>query len=198
MKTPIVSVVKKLIPQGVILELGCGEHSSLVGCELSHRTIGLDIYRPYIEKHLANKDYLNCHEIDITSEKVLPFLKTYPGVVLIDILEHLNIIDGEILLDRLDRYSKCVLILTPNGYINNTPDDDNEYQMHLSGWTVKDFKKHGYKVRGYNGLKCLRGEKAVPVIPGKIGAAIAILSQAIAWFKPNWAFHILAIKTPKG
>lgn len=180
-------------PQGTILELGCGEHSPLIGCGLSRRTVGLDIYRPYVERHLSDNDYLGCHEADITSEAIIPFLKLYPQVALIDVLEHLTVSDGEALLDRVERYAKRVLILTPNGYIeNDDPSGLNDNQRHLSGWKADKLRRRGYRLRGYNGLGFLRKERASSVIPGAVGEIVAASSQAIAWFMPEKAFHLLA------
>lgn len=113
------------------------------------------------------------------------------------VIEHVDKQDGNKLIDNMEASADKVIIFTPNGYLAQDKElvKRNPWQEHLSGWSVADFKKRGYKVYGVNGLKILRGERANIVWKPRIfWFIISELSQWIAVFFPRLAFQLLAVK----
>jgi hypothetical protein len=90
----------------------------------------------------------------------LPFSNTQGKVdvaISLQNIEHLTREQGmRFLEDVEDMASKLVIIETPNGFVEQPGTNQNPFQEHLSGWSVKDFKSRGYRVLGTSGLKCLK------------------------------------------
>jgi hypothetical protein len=117
-------------------------------------------------------------------------------VISLDVIEHLERGDGMKLMDTMEKIArKKIIVFTPNGFLPQNAYDGNEWQIHKSGWSVKEMRKLGYKVIGINGLKWLRGEKSVlkfrPVLFWKI---VSDFTQLVVKRKPGWAFQILCTK----
>ena len=98
---------------------------------------------------------------------------------------------------------KKVIITTPNGYIHQKQLDNNPLQKHLSGWSVSDLSRLGFKVRGLAGLKLLRQEgdgnsmdenifKTIRFNPKPLWFVIATLSQSVITYAPSLAFELFA------
>ena len=89
-----------------------------------------------------------------------------------------------------------VIIMTPNGFLPQGIYYNNPWQVHKSGWTVKEMKKRGYKVIGINGWKPLRGECArLRFWPKYFWLRISEITQFFVRNKPEKAFQILCVKT---
>lgn len=182
-----------------VLEIGCGDGTSsplrLAGTTRDSLYIGLDSFRPGLKA---------ARESGVYSDRVLgnavslPFKPhSFDAVIAIDVIEHLEKEQGWRLLSEAERVSEFkVVILTPNGYVRQSPYDDNPYQVHRSGWNPEDFLSRGYEVRGMNGLKDFVGERALPrVRPRPLGIALMYLTELVLWKHPENAFHLLALKT---
>ncbi len=180
-----------------ILELGCGEASPILPIGLGQKTIAYDIHKPYVETHIANNDYKDCRCADITT---LSFPeKSFDAMVLLDVLEHLSKKQGEALLTKAESWCNKIIIFTPNGYLHNNLVDSNEYQNHLSGWTTHDLTKMGYKVRGFRGLKGIRGDKSkLKYRPHGYFALLSTISQYVTYRIPNFSHAFFAVKTTTG
>lgn len=129
-----------------ILNLGAGKSDSLISNQLPHMKLGhitnVEIFPPYAET-LRGLPWHSSYEVveyDITEYvRSLPN-KSYDVVLLLDVLEHLDKFDAELLLSRLLHIArKRVLIFLPIGYCKQDPYDGNEYQRHLSTWEIEDF-----------------------------------------------------------
>ena len=191
------SVIKRQLRScNDLLDLGCGEKSIVLDIGLGGKTVGVDVYRPYIETHVAKSDYRDCICADINS---VDFLSSrFDAVLMLDVLEHLTKGQGEQMLTKVSVWGRKVLVFTPNGYIRNEPGDANAYQNHLSGWTVKELRDRGFKVYGINGLKWLRGEKAMLRFkPVMFWDAVSMATQFATYWIPGLAFHLLAVKEVK-
>lgn len=91
-----------------------------------------------------------CDSIEETGKKV-------DAVVSIQNIEHLEKSSGIELIQNLETIAKKLIIIeTPNGFVAQSGTLENPFQEHLSGWSVGDFEKLGYKVLGTTGLKLLR------------------------------------------
>lgn len=182
-----------------ILELGCGSNSPIVQIGYGKRTVGVDVWQPYIDAHNRKFSYIECKQADIL-DMALPE-KAYDAVVMLDVLEHLprEKVDATRLFNKLERCArKKVVLFTPNGFIENDEVDGDPYQAHVSAWEPGDYWERGYKVVGATGLRHLFGKASLPKYhPYSICSIIGMLSKPIVYHKPEWAWHSYAVKEMK-
>lgn len=101
--------------------------------------IGIEIFDPYItdlQKIIYNKIIIG----DIF--KVMKTLGKFDITFLGDILEHFEKAKGHNLLDQLLKHTQCLIITTPNGFLNHETSGDNIYESHKSGWVLEDFENY--------------------------------------------------------
>ena len=85
--------------------------------------------------------------------------------------------------------------MTPNGFVNQGVQDNNEHQVHKSGWLVADMANLGFKCYGVSGLKFLRKDLSIPKIkPAFIGGMISNITEPFVYKNPEYAFHLICIK----
>ena len=177
-----------------VLELGCGKNSLLIrsGIIKNLRVTGVDIFEPYVELHNSDGLYESCIQADITKIDFKP--DQFDAVVCMDVLEHITKDAGAKLLDKMRIWGRNVIVTTPNGTVPGIPSDDNIYQEHQSGWTIKELKKHGYTVRGASGWKVLRkpDSQLRHLHPFVFWAGLSLLSTLAVYFLPSQAFHLQA------
>jgi len=72
----------------------------------------------------------------------------------IETIEHLPKNRGEKLLEELHRIADTIIVSTPSAYFKQPKShvERNPFQAHVSKWTVEDFKKRGYDVKGVGNL----------------------------------------------
>ena len=131
----------------VILDVACGLGSwgFLIRVDKSGRPyiIGIDVWRPYLEKTNSFKIY------DEIVQAQLPNIalreKSVDFSLACDVIEHLSISVGYELLRRLEQITiRTIIVSTPL----NWPQDElrnNPYEKHVSEWTPATFAKLGYK-----------------------------------------------------
>jgi len=145
-----------LLDNKIVLDLGCGRgiwgylmRSERMGDNAY--LIGIDLYKPYLQ---FCKKYQVYDNILIADVRFLPFKDKSVDVVLaIEIIEHLEKDEGYKFIDNIERICKeKIIISTPNGWREQNAINEPQSQRHKSSWTVKYFKKRGYKIRGF-GLK---------------------------------------------
>jgi hypothetical protein len=182
-----------------ILELGCGLNSPILKLGFGKRTTAVDIFEPYVTKHITQKDYLECicnDIIDVTFPQ-----KSFDAVVLLDVLEHIerNLIQEKSFLENIESWArKKVIIFTPNGWIPNDITDNNIHQTHLSSWVPSDYRDKGYSVYGMPGLKRLFTNNAMPKFrPISLCLGLSLISQPLVYHWPEIAFQCYAIKILK-
>lgn len=192
---------KELQENDTVLDLGCGKNSPLRHCRVSY-SVGIDLFEPYLKeskKKRIHNDYV------LADVRNLPFAhKSFDVVACIDILEHLTKKEGYKLIKNVEQIAKKkIIILTPNGFLPQAQYDKNVLQIHKSGWTIDEFKRLGFDVKGINGLKFFRGEKGKPKFKFKLkilNLAVTVLldlSQKIVSLFPQLAFQLLAVKKLK-
>lgn len=195
----IESVLRKEIKKGdKVLDLGCGPQSPLKmlkeNPDLELYSVGVDIFRPYIERNI------NIEKIhtEIIEENILNINfpdNSFDCAIMIDVIEHIEKENFHNFLPKLGKIAKKIIIITPNNFVEQDTYDENVYQKHVSGWTVKEFKDSGFRCFGLSGLKSLRKELWVPKIkPAILGNFIADMTQPIVYRNPKLAYHIIAIK----
>jgi hypothetical protein len=86
----------------------------------------------------------------------LPFReKAFNIVLALDLVEHLKKEDSIKLISNMKKLAKrLVIITTPNGFTSGKVVNGNILQLHMCGYTIRELKQFGYKVRGI-GVKVL-------------------------------------------
>ena len=179
-----------------VLDVACGNNSPLMHCKKTFRSTGVDIFEPYLveskEKGIHD-DYI-VSDVSNLDQKI--GADSYDAVIALDLIEHLPKKLGFKLLESLERIArKKVVIFTPNGFLEQTPYDNNPWQEHQSGWDVDDFKKQGYFVEGQGGWKPLRGERSkIKYRPHFFWSRISFLSHNFFYSKPESCFQLFCVK----
>ncbi len=187
-----------------VLDLGCGPSSPLQHCKNIKSSVGVEVFKPYLNesrKRKIHSKYLNKQIQELNFKK-----NSFDAVILIEVLEHLSKKDGLKILKKAEEWAKKkVIVTTPNGFINQREVDKNPYQTHLSGWDYKEMTNFGYKVRGLAGLKFLRKEvendkmgddltTSIRFWPKPFWFIIAALSQIITYYFPMFSFELFNVK----
>jgi SAM-dependent methyltransferase len=179
-----------------VLDLGCGRGSAVQFLNV-RRKVGVDMYEPYIRESREKGIHSEYVQADITKASFES--ASFELVFSSEVIEHLPKEEGFKLLAKAETWAKKKIILTtPNGFLEQKKYDNNDLQEHLSGWTADDFKKLGYRVYGFNGLKFIKGEEGkIKYHPYWMWRLISDISQKFVYFFPRLAFQLLAIKDIK-
>jgi SAM-dependent methyltransferase len=201
--------VQQMIQRGdchTVLDIGCGPVSGLSRFRPSIRMVGLDVFEQVLAEARAQgryDDYVLADILKVSSEELLERFGGQPFdlVTLIDVIEHVPKRQGFELLEKCERLTcKYILIVTPNGFLEQGPEYGNEFQRHLSGWFAHDFEGMGYTVHGAVGCKALRGYAGGPrynfLWVDKFNAVVAWLMRVEK--KHHRAFSLIAIKDVRG
>ncbi len=185
-----------------ILDLGCGPSSPLkrVKAELKPNVylLGVDDFAPYIEDNKKNPDKIHTEYLKSNIFKVQFPDKSFDAAIFLDVIEHFDKKDFLDFLPKLEKIVKKIIVMTPNGFIDQHEYDNNTYQIHRSGWTAEELQKLGFTCYGVSGLKFLRGEYGLAKIrPRVIGNMVSNLSEPLIRNKPAKAFHLLAVKNTR-
>lgn len=180
-----------------LLDIGCGSNSPVhkFTSKIQY-TIGIDCYEPALKKSQESRihdEYKIMNALEIGSYFKA---KSIDCVLASDLIEHLIKDDGFKLIQMMEKIAKKkVIIFTPNGFLGQDGYDINPYSVHLSGWTVKEMQKLGFRVIGVNGLKLLRGEiAAIKWRPAVMWERISLLTQLATTSRPQYAFQLLCVK----
>jgi hypothetical protein len=189
-------IKKELVGCQSVLDLGCGHNSSIQYFNIPF-SVGVDLFDRYLEES-KNKNIHNQY-VKEDVRKVEFSSRSFDGIILIDVLEHLKKEEGLELIEKMNKWArKKIVILTPNGFIEQEAVDNNSLQEHRSGWRIEEFEKLGFKVHGINGLKHLRGHMAIlKYKPLFLWMIISDITQRMVYRAPKFAFHLLAVKEIK-
>lgn len=128
--------------------------------------------------------------------------KKFDVVFSSQVIEHLSKKSGEIALSSWEKLAKKrIVVSTPFGFtpyerIGTTVKEKNPHQKHLSGWSIEEFKRRGYKVHG-QGMNFIYKEKGLARSLPKLVFLWQILSyllSPIAYFFPDVAFIMVCKK----
>lgn len=156
---PFLHELLEEIPKDVesLIDVGCGR--GIVGAmsriyRTPKRLVGVDVFQDYIDfcKKYSIYDELYCLDLRKTP---LPFNdREFNVATCIETIEHLQKRSGEKLLDELNRIADMVIVSTPSSFFRQPKSHvaGNPFQAHVSKWTVEDFKKRGYEVKGVGNL----------------------------------------------
>lgn len=187
-----------------VLDLGCGPSSPLQYSRNIKYSVGVEIFKPYLEESKRRK--IHSKYIEQRVEEVDFPEKSFDAVIMIEVLEHLPEKIGYEMLQKAENWArKKIIVSTPNGYLPQKARDGNLFQKHLSGWNIETMKRLGFRCRGLTGWKWLRKEAAgnetkdgflasIRVRPKIFWFVIATLSQLITYPFPKSAFELFCVK----
>lgn len=137
-----------------VLDVGCGDGELMsVIADKNWKITGIDIYADSVKKAKKRGIYQEVIKGDLNKvcEKLISEKKKYDLVFSSQVIEHITKKEGEKMLDLFEKLArKRIYVGTPRGFMNQ-PEiflKGNPYQVHKSGWSIEDFTKRGYKVRG--------------------------------------------------
>ena len=136
-----------------LIDVGCGR--GIIGAmtriyRTPKRLVGVDIFQDYIDFCKKFRFYDELHLLDLR-QTPLPFQDNeFSVATCIETIEHLPKTQGEKLLNELQRIADIIIVSTPSAHFKQprTHVSKNPFQAHVSKWTVEDFKKRGYIVKG--------------------------------------------------
>jgi SAM-dependent methyltransferase len=189
--------LERAIPPGSsVLDVGCGTASPLLHLRSRLSSLGgIDAFAAAADAGRRSGKYDVVVEGDVQELDRHFEPASYDVVVAIDLLEHLDEASGDRLLAAMERVARRrVVVLTPNGFVDQDALAGNPWQVHRSGWTPRQLRQRGYVVRGVHGLRMLRGEEARFRAPARLSALVSDLSAPLAQRVPSLAYHLLATK----
>jgi SAM-dependent methyltransferase len=189
-------IARELRGMRSVLDVGCGSSSPLAKVKKHFYSVGVDIHRPSIIESRKRKIHDDYKVGNVLAIDKLFKPREFDAVIALDLIEHLPKEKGRELLKKMAKLGKKkIILLTPNGFISQTPYDGNEFQKHVSGWDVDDFQKHGFRVYGMRGLKWLRGEYAtIKWKPWFFWSAVSVVSEFFVFFLPRIANQLFVVK----
>jgi len=187
---PALPKILTFIPLNVrsLLDLGCGRGIIGALCRIyrnPRRLVGVDIFDPYLEFCRKYSFYDEVIKWDLNILP-LPFKDgEFDVVTAIEVIEHLPKKSGEKLLTEMERIAcKRVIVSTPNVFFQQKNYDKNEYQIHKSLWTWRDFVSRGYKTYGVGKF----------ILLGRRIRWLSFYLANITWKFPQFSSLILCIK----
>jgi hypothetical protein len=192
---PAIEHVEKLLkPCDSLIDIGCGEASWLRFLSFRGTRLGVDGWEPAIRASQRAKIHDSYILSDIRS-LALPAASA-DAVLCLDVIEHLPKNESREVVSMIDVLARrLVIIVTPNGFVEQIPVDGNEYQRHLCGWSVEELRAAGFTVYGMYGLKSARGPFGkIARSPRPLWWLISKLSEWYVWNRPERAFGLLAVK----
>jgi hypothetical protein len=190
-------IFKGLTKGDTIIDLGCGENSFLRHHKNQYETTGIDKHKKSIVKSRKKRIHGHYYVLDVMKAYKKFGDKSFDAVFCFDLIEHLTKREGLELLKDMERMArKKVVVLTPQGYYEQEPFNNNKYQQHKSGWNIDEFRKRGYEVYGYSGLKNLfqkhnrsnKGHRPIRIMLSDISRVIITKKH------PEYDFHLLCVK----
>lgn len=148
------------------------------------RTVGLDISKKRLEfcrRHNLYNEYLrwDLHNLPIPYKN-----REFDILMCMDVIEDLEKTHGFKLLDELERIAQTVIVSTPREWNPMRYEDNPEVLGHISHWTLEDFRKRGYTMRGTGTF--MIGQKKI--------AKIAAFIPLFVYRFPRFASDMIAIK----
>jgi SAM-dependent methyltransferase len=188
---------KRIRSAGSILDLGCGPRSPVAEImrKRNSYSVGADVFGPYIRTSHVGKRHVEDVRCDACN---LPFAPgSFDVVLALDVLEHLTEEKVSTAITEMTSVARQeVIVLTPNGLLEQEASDGNPHQRHESGITTAHLVSKGFRVMGVRGFKPLRGQFAAPKIrPKVLGYVLIFLTEMLMLPRvyPSLAFQILGV-----
>ncbi|MEK7090981.1 MAG: class I SAM-dependent methyltransferase [Patescibacteria group bacterium] len=188
---------KELANSKSVLDVGCGNDSSLGRLAKTFSSEGIDIYPRCIEISKRNH-YHDTYKLgDVRKLGKYYKNKSFDTLISIDVIEHLTKQEALKMISQMEKIArKKVILMTPQGYIDQKAYDGNPYQVHHSGWSKKDLQDMGYQVYGLRGLKYLRNDEAsIRFSPWIFWGLFSAVTEILLFFFPDLSFQLFAVKS---
>jgi hypothetical protein len=129
-----------------VVDLGAGFFDKLrYVTPLAHK-IGIEVFPSYLSFAPVG---VTAMIGDIREWERLIEPKYRDTAMLIDVIEHMSKSDGLLLLRSLKAGFRKVLLMTPDGFVEQNEDVTgygNEWQVHMTGWTKEELEAEGMVV----------------------------------------------------
>ena len=181
-----------------LLDVGCGL-GGVGGIIKRHRTIfsvGIDIFSPYLKHCKENHTHDELIRCDV---RRLPFReKSFDAVLCKEVIEHLDMQEGDELIKELERMARRqVIITTPVGTYKQHAYDNNPFQEHRSAREPSDLRRYGYTVRGV-GIRGMHGEGGLQSHAPKpvrwLLDILYVIVGPVVYFLPSLACYMVCSK----
>lgn len=193
-------IVRRLlcgISASTLADVGCGDGETMRLLDASNRlrSVGIDIFRPYLERCRGRDSHTYLVQADV---RHIPLRNKSCDVVLcLEVCEHLTKEEGLALVRELERIAKQMIIVsTPVGRYDQGSRDENPHWAHQSRWEPSDFAAMGYLTRG-SGVRGLGGDSGIanrfPVLK-PLHYAVSFLASILTYFVPVLGGHMICFK----
>lgn len=149
-------VIKKSKNCESFLDLGIGRNSGTTSIlrKIKHKySVGVDIYKPYIDACPEKKIHTLLICSDILEYALTCKDNSFDCILLLDVLEHLpKDKANKVLSEAMRICKKCIIISTPNGFLEQKSYENNPYQTHLSGFSIDELRSKGFKTKRLYGV----------------------------------------------
>jgi hypothetical protein len=180
-----------------VLDVGSGASMDLRWFGVKH-CVGIEAFKPTYEKALQNgsHDEMVLGNVCELDKHFKP--GQFDACLSVDVIEHVTKEDGLKMMRDMEAIARHrVVIVTPSGWLEQHHLEEEDLQVHLSGWEVSEMKGHGYRVLGMLGPKFLRGEyHALKWRPKFFWGTVSLLGHFL-WTRwhPSQAVSMLCVKT---
>ena len=180
-----------------LVDIGCGDGETLRLLDAGNRfrSVGIDIFRPYLERcrDLGSHAYLVQADV-----RCIPLRDKSCDIVLaLEVCEHLDKDEGFALVQDLERIAReMVIVSTPVGRYDQGPRNGNPFWAHRSRWEPSDFAAMGYLIRG-SGVRGFGGDSGVanrhPILR-LLHYPISFIASVVTYFVPALSQHMICFK----
>jgi len=125
---------------------GCGTYSNLLR-DYGYKMDAIEIWEPYIKKYNLKDKYDVVMEMDVL-DVYAPTLENYDMCILGDILEHLNIEDGQRLIKDISKHCKYFIVAIPY-QMEQGEHEGNIHETHLQPDLTPEIMKQRYPELGF-------------------------------------------------
>jgi hypothetical protein len=182
-----------------VLDVGSGASMDLRWFGVKH-CVGIEAYQPDYEKALQNgsHDEMVLGTVCELDKHFKP--NQFDACLSVDVIEHVTKEDGLKMMRDMEAIARRkIVIITPNGWLEQHHTEEGDLQVHLSGWEASEMKGYGYRVLGLLGPKFLRGEYHMLKWRPKFFWGLVSMVGHLLWTRwhPSQAASILCVKTKK-
>ena len=137
----IVYKVMEMRPQ-TILDVGAGNGKWVLcdeylkyWCNVQPEIDGVEVFGDYESPaYSVYREVFNCNVMDLVKNDKI---EEYDLVLIVDVIEHLTKEEGMLLLSKCNKY----IVSTPNYWLPQGAEFDNEHERHISKWETSDFEQ---------------------------------------------------------
>jgi hypothetical protein len=114
--------------------------------------------------------------------------KSFDSVLAAEIIEHIEKPLGNLLIEEAERVSRKTVIITAPHFVRRRgghfcPEGFNQYEQHVSSWSIKELRSKGYRVYGVGFL-------ILTILSAQLNALLSPLSFLV----PRLSAHLIAVK----